>query len=134
MEWHFRHLRSRNRLAARHDESCHRHAFRRDDCYCMEMLRNFLYLNTLSLDGYLSALEDGLRVGSESEQNSTVDGSIEADARFIKANVGRSTGGTRRTTGQDTSEARFNRLMEIAERQTEELGWIDVHLRRMWRR
>ena len=61
------------------------------------MLRNFLYLNTVALDGYLSALEDGLRVGSESEQSSTVDKSVEADARLLKGNLGRTTGGTRRT-------------------------------------
>lgn len=90
------------------------------------MLRNFLYLNTVALDGYLSALEDGLRVGSESEQSTTTDGSLAADVRFLKGNVGKSAAGTRRTSGQDTPEARFARLMEIAEYDPEALGWIEV--------
>jgi hypothetical protein len=90
------------------------------------MLRNFLYLNTVALDGYLSALEDGLRVGSESEQSATVDKSVGADARVVKGNLGKSTAGTRRTSGQDTSEARFARLMDIANTDPEPLAWIDV--------
>lgn len=90
------------------------------------MLRNFLYLNTVALDGYLSALEDGLRTGSESEHSTTADKSLGADARIVKGNVGKSVAGTRRTTGQDTPEARFARLMDIANKDPEPLGWIEV--------
>jgi hypothetical protein len=90
------------------------------------MLRNFLYLNTVALEGYLSALEDGLRVGSESEQSMTTDKSVGADARVMKGNLGKSTVGTRRTSGQDTPEARFARLIDIADKDPEALAWIEV--------
>lgn len=90
------------------------------------MLRNFLYLNTVALDGYLSALEDGLRVGSENEESMTKDKSVGADAGVVKGSLGKTTVGTRRTSGEDTPEARFARLLEIADADPEPLGWIDV--------
>jgi hypothetical protein len=90
------------------------------------MLRNFLYLNTVALDGYLSALEDGLRTGSQSEHSTTRDKSLGADARIAKGNVGKSVVGTRRTSGQDTPEARFARLMDLADEDPEPLGWIGI--------
>ena len=90
------------------------------------MLRNFLYLNTDALDGYMSALEDGLRIGSESEESKSRNGNVGADAKVFTGQYGRSSENMRRTTGQDTPESRFARMLEIAEKDPEPLGWIDV--------
>jgi hypothetical protein len=90
------------------------------------VLRNFLYLDTVALDGYLSDLEDGLRVGSESEESMTRDKSVGADARVVRGNLGSSTVGTRRTSGQDTPSARFFRLMDIASKDPDAVAWIDI--------
>jgi hypothetical protein len=94
--------------------------------YAGLMLRNFLYLDTIALDGYLSALEDGLRLSSESEQSNSRDGSLGADAKVISARAALSAEQTRRTTGQDTPEARFARLLDIAAKDPEPLAWVDV--------
>lgn len=90
------------------------------------MLRNFLYLNTIALDGYIGALEDGLRQSLEDEQNGTTNGSVAADLRIVSANAGKSAGTNRRTTGLDTPEARFARLVKIAEHDPEPLAWVDI--------
>jgi hypothetical protein len=90
------------------------------------MLRNFLYLNTVALNGYVGDLEDGLRDGSETEASTTTGVGVGADARVIKGNLDRSTVGVRRTSGKDTPEARFGRLMNIAAADPEPLAWIDV--------
>jgi len=90
------------------------------------MLRNFLYLNTVSLDGYMSALENGLRTGIESEESDSRDRSVQADAKLLKGGLGSTRGGVRRTSGQDTAEARFARLLDISAKEPEPLGWIDV--------
>lgn len=90
------------------------------------MLRNFLYLNTVALDGYMSAIEDGLRTGSESERNSSRDKGLGANAKVASGKMEWSTGDIQRTRGQDTPEARFARLIDAAEKSPEPLGWIDV--------
>jgi hypothetical protein len=90
------------------------------------MLRNFLYLNTVALDGYIGAVEDGLRQSLEDEQSGSANASVGADVKFVNANAGKVSGVNRKLTGLDTPEARFSRLINIAEKDPEPLGWVEV--------
>lgn len=90
------------------------------------MLRNFLYLNVPALDGYLSSLEDGLRTVIEREETSTKDAGLEASVKVVSGKLGAGTESVERTTGQDTPEARFERLLAYARADSEALGWIEV--------
>lgn len=90
------------------------------------MLRNFLYLNTAALDSYIGAIEDGLRQSLEDEHTGSTNASLEASVKFAKADAGKSSGNNRKTTGLDTPEARFARLVNISGKDPEPLGWVDV--------
>lgn len=74
----------------------------------------------------MSELEDGLRTGVENERNNSRGRGLEANVKLARANLASTSGGARRTTGQDTPEARFRRLIEIAREEAESLDWIDI--------
>ena len=90
------------------------------------MLKNFIYLNEPALDGYLSALEDGLR-GSVQEKKST-SGSVSGKGGVPVVNVQGEKGHEeeRTTSRTDTASARFERLQRLARGDVEASGWIDV--------
>ncbi|GAA1214919.1 DUF6414 family protein [Rhodoglobus aureus] len=90
------------------------------------MLRNFLYLNESTLNGYLSALEDGLR--SVGEHRTTQSKSL-----LGKAGLGGfgTQGETESDTElshsySDTSEARFERFISLCAANPERSGWVDI--------
>ncbi|MBC3761561.1 DUF6414 family protein [Quadrisphaera oryzae] len=90
------------------------------------MLRNFLYLNTATLDGYVSAIEDGLRSEIERESGRSRDRKAGADVKVVTGELGSGTSESNRTRGADTPAARFSRLLAAAADRPEELGWIEV--------
>lgn len=90
------------------------------------LLRNFLYLDTTALDGYVSQTEDGLRTKYEegTSREGSVGGGIGPDALNVRG--GKTTGGDTREERTDTSEARFARFMEWTNTADESAGWIEV--------
>lgn len=79
-----------------------------------------------ALDSYLSAVEDGLRVGIERERTAGSDKAVEANLRLASGRAAGSQEQVERTTGQDTSEARFARLLALAHEDQDSLGWVEV--------
>jgi hypothetical protein len=89
-------------------------------------MRHFLYLDTTALDGYLSALEGGLRTEIERESEASRGGSLEGNLKIAKGTADRSKSEIDRTRELDTAEARFSRLLLLAQKEPENLDWIDV--------
>lgn len=94
--------------------------------YDAGMLKNFIYLNSPTLDSYLSSLEDGLR-GSVQEKKSTT-GSVTGKGGVSLANIqGEKAHEDEHTTSKsDTPSARFERLQALARGDLEVSGWIDI--------
>lgn len=88
------------------------------------MLRNFLYLNEKTLNGYLSALEDGLRAAGE-HQSSRRKTSGSSDGEPESSN-GLSTDVQQTQSFTDTSEARFERFANLSAQNPERSGWTAV--------
>lgn len=91
------------------------------------MLRKFLYLDEAALDGYISTLEDGLRVRMERSVESRREREAGLDVKVAKA---RGTGGaseSQSTEMSDTGQARFERLLALAEADPESAGWVDLN-------
>jgi len=90
------------------------------------MLKNFLYLNTATVDGYLSSLEDGLRERAErtAAGNSGVGGRLGVGP--VSANAEKGVSRQEKTEHVDTPEARFERLREHASADAERTGWRRV--------
>lgn len=79
----------------------------------MEM-RNFVYLDSDTLRGYISTLEQGLQDGRQQSVGKDGSGETGVDAKIIKAQakLGRSTNTS--TNYTDTDEARFDRWLDAA--------------------
>lgn len=90
------------------------------------MLRKFLYLDEPSLDGYISALEDGLRVKTERSQGKTRGGEGGVDAKVLKASGSRGSSEAESTELSDTAHARFERLLTLVETDPESAGWVEL--------
>lgn len=90
------------------------------------MLRNFLYLDETVLNGYVSALEDGLRSKriASNEVHSDRQGAV--DARVLKGQRGSSESDTGTVESEDTPHARFERLIELAKAQPERSLWLEI--------
>ena len=90
------------------------------------MLKRFLYLDSLTLTDYVSALEGGIRESLErtkmSERNAQ--GGVKVSA--FEAGVGGSRGSEESTSYADTPQAQFQRLMDLAKVDPEIAGWVDV--------
>ncbi|WP_337110151.1 DUF6414 family protein [Prescottella equi] len=78
------------------------------------ILRRFLYLDESAVDGYLSALEDGLRdsVQRDATKNSTIGGSL--GVSNIKLDAERGKGTTYSEVARDTPHSKYERLSRLA--------------------
>jgi hypothetical protein len=90
------------------------------------VLRRFLYLDTVALGDYLSALEGGLRDSSEHRRTRSGGGEVGFDARVVRGAGERRQESEETLTYADTAPARFERLMQLAEADVEQSGWIEV--------
>lgn len=92
----------------------------------MTILRKFLYLADASLNDYVSALEDGLRQKRETTSGTSSDKSGGIDAKVIRAgaDAGRTSGES--SEYSDTPPAKFNRLLDLAEGNEEEMAWLEI--------
>lgn len=90
------------------------------------MLRKFMYLDEHSLDGYISALEDGLRVKIERTQGKTRGGEGGADAKVLTVKGSRGSSEAESTELSDTAHARFERLLSLVETDPESAGWVEL--------
>jgi hypothetical protein len=90
------------------------------------MLRRFLYLDKAALSDYVSTLEDGLR--EKLERRSVTGGSSEGavNARIASAGVAHSQEREESTSLSDTPAAQFTRLLDLARKDPEAAGWIEV--------
>ncbi|MHA7290431.1 DUF6414 family protein [Arthrobacter sp. MDT3-24] len=85
------------------------------------MLKNFLYLNSQSVDSYLSSLEDGLR---ESAEDITLKNQIQDAVDGVHGGGGSGLQHVRSRI--DTPESRFERLQRLATEKPQETGWTVV--------
>ena len=94
--------------------------------YGSPMLRNFLYLNEPTLNGYLSALEDGLR--SDGAHRTTHSKSISGRAGLSGFGAEGENGSDVESSHSfsDTSEARFERFISLSAENPERSGWVDI--------
>jgi hypothetical protein len=92
----------------------------------MTVLRKFLYLDETSLDDYVSALEDGLRQKREISSAATSDKSGELNVRVARGGVGAGSSSGESTEYADTPPAKFNRLLELAEANEEDMAWLEI--------
>lgn len=90
------------------------------------MLKNFLYLNTAAVDGYLSSLEDGLRATSERIAGGSAGVGGRVGVGAVSANAEKGSSNQEKTEHVDTPEARFERLREQASLRAEQTGWRRV--------
>ncbi|MCZ2403531.1 hypothetical protein IV498_10150 [Paenarthrobacter sp. Z7-10] len=90
------------------------------------MLQNFLYLNETTLNGYLSALEDGLRSAAEHRVTQTKSLSGKAGVAGFGAQGDTESDTEFSHSYSDTSEARFERFMSLSAANPERSGWIDI--------
>ncbi|MGC4109893.1 MAG: hypothetical protein QM747_05615 [Nocardioides sp.] len=90
------------------------------------MLRKFYYLDIPTLDGYLSALEDGLR--STSSRTSGRSGSIggRIDVRVASVTGGRDDQASETKELVDTAASRFERLLACCDTSPDDAGWIEL--------
>jgi hypothetical protein len=98
----------------------------RGEHYALPMLRNFLYLNEATLNGYLSSLEDGLRSAAERRTSETKAVSGKAGVGGFGAQGEAESDSELSNSYSDTSEARFERFMNLCAAAPERSGWIDV--------
>jgi hypothetical protein len=90
------------------------------------MLKNFIYLNEPALDGYLSALEDGLRGSVQATTATTASLTGKAGVAGIGVSGDRESQQGETTSRTDTAAARFERLQKLAREDVEASGWVDV--------
>jgi hypothetical protein len=90
------------------------------------VLKTFLYLNEPVLDGYLSALEDGLRASVQAKTATTSSISGKVGVGGVGAGGDRESQKEETTSRTDTASARFERLQKLAKNDVEASGWIDV--------
>jgi len=90
------------------------------------MLKRFLYLDFTALADYVSALEGGTRAGVERRHLGAGKGEGALDAKIVRAGGQRSYEDEESLKLSDTPEARFERLLHLAEADPELSGWVDV--------
>ncbi|MET3509875.1 DUF6414 family protein [Plantibacter flavus] len=90
------------------------------------MLRNFLYLNESTLNGYLSALENGLRTSADHRASKSNSVSGKAGVGGVGAEGERLAGDEVNQSYTDTAEARFERFLVGVTEEPERADWIDV--------
>lgn len=90
------------------------------------MLRHFLYLDTSALTQYVSALEGGTVTGTTTRSSQSGSGSGGVDAKLLSASGSKTHEKEESRTIIDSHEARFDRLLGIAETSSEALGWVEV--------
>jgi hypothetical protein len=90
------------------------------------MLRRFLYLDTIALSQYVTALEGGLTTESTTRSTKTGTGGGGVDVKVVQASGQRSREEEESRTLADTDEARFDRLLRAAADEPEALGWVEV--------
>jgi hypothetical protein len=90
------------------------------------MLNRFLYLDTVALDGYLSAIEDGLRTSSESEDRTETSAEGKVDIKVVGGGGARKSSAGSKVTTSDTAHARYRRLISALDADPEEYDWHDV--------
>ncbi len=90
------------------------------------MLRKFAYLDSPSLDQYVSALEDGLRQtrGHGGTGDTGFGGSLGIRGAELRGD--KRSGTSESIESLDTSEARFDRLLPLAASIPEASGWLDL--------
>lgn len=94
--------------------------------YLDAMLRRFLYLDTIALSQYVTALEGGLTTESTTRSTKTGTGGGGVDVKVVQASGQRSREEEESRTLADTDEARFDRLLRAAADEPEALGWVEV--------
>jgi hypothetical protein len=92
----------------------------------MMILRNFLYLNQVALDGYLAAVEDGLREERESEHGTSTHRKGGTDVKIAQGEMGSAEQQMERLRSRDTPEAKFNRLMMAVDTKPDSFDWIQI--------
>ncbi len=97
-----------------------------DGCIVTSVLERFLYLDTNALDGYLSAVEDGLRTAAEVEEQAERDVKGDVDAKLVRGGAARKTSTAGRIERADTSHARFRRLIDAVESDPDKFGWHEI--------
>lgn len=85
------------------------------------MLKNFLYLNSQSVDSYLSSLEDGLRASAE---DTVIRNQVQEPVEGVHR--GGESGVHQVNSRVDTPESRFERLQKLASEQPQATGWTVV--------
>ncbi|MCU0152382.1 hypothetical protein [Curtobacterium poinsettiae] len=90
------------------------------------MLRSFLYLNEPTLNGYLSALEDGLRTAAEHRSSQTSSLGAKGGIAGIGAQGEKGSDDETSRSYEDTSEARFERFMDLCSQNVDRSGWVDI--------
>jgi hypothetical protein len=90
------------------------------------MLRRFVYLDQISLNQYITAMEGGLTTEStmRSLRGSVSQGGF--DAQIVDASHERSREDEEARTFSDTPQAQFDRLLKAASKDSDALAWLDV--------
>ena len=90
------------------------------------MLRRFIYLDASALSQYVTALEGGRTTESTTRHTRVGRRSGGVDAKVINAAGEKSREEEESKTLSDTDEAQFDRLLQAAANDPEELGWVEV--------
>jgi hypothetical protein len=90
------------------------------------ILRNFLYLNHVALDGYLAAVEDGLREELERERETSTHRTGGVKVKLVEGELGGAEQRTERLRSRDASEAKFNRLLITIDERPTDFEWIQI--------
>lgn len=90
------------------------------------MLRRFVYLDHISLNQYVTALEGGLTKESTTRSLRGSVGKGGIDVKLADASLERSREDEEARTYSDTPEAQFDRLLKAAAKDSEALAWLDV--------
>jgi hypothetical protein len=91
------------------------------------MLKRFLYLDTVALSGYLSAIEGGIAVDRMTRDLRKTSGQGGVDAKVITARGERGSEIEESRSYADSDSARFDRLLAAADADQEGLGWIEAN-------
>ena len=100
--------------------------YKRQSGYCDFMLRRFIYLDASALSQYVTALEGGRTTESTTRHTRVGRRSGGVDAKVINAAGEKSREEEESKTLSDTDEAQFDRLLQAAANDPEELGWVEV--------
>jgi hypothetical protein len=92
------------------------------------VLKDFLYLNEMSLAQYVSQVEDGLRSERSNSSGSTKNREGKIGGGSVPASAGGGSGHTEEETVSvaDTPHAQFERLLKAVKGKEDDFGWFDV--------